>query len=248
TLLYDSDGQEEEAETELKAAAMLAAIREAGAKNAGSEVRAAARVGEGVSILLVDHEDSFVHTLANYFRQTGAAVTTVRAPVGDHAFERVNPDLVVLSPGRGLPRDFACAATIARARARGLPIFGVCLGLQALVEAYGGALLQLAEPMHGKPSRVRVGTEGIIFSGLPKEVTVGRYHSIHADRGSLPDDLVVTAETEDGVVMAVEHRREPVAAVQFHPESIMTLGQNAGMRMIENVVAHLPRRAGVKAA
>ena len=98
------------------------------------------------------------------------------------------------------------------------------------------------------PSRIRVTKPGVIFSGLPKEVTVGRYHSIFADPVRLPDDFVVTAETEDGVIMAFEHKKEPIAAVQFHPESIMTLGQNAGMRMIENVVAHLPRKAKVKAA
>jgi anthranilate synthase len=205
-------------------------------------------VGDGVRILLVDHEDSFVHTLANYFRQTGAKVSTVRTPVPDEAFDRLKPDLVVLSPGPGMPKDFDCKATIDKARARALPIFGVCLGLQALAEAYGGELRQLQEPMHGKPSRIRVNKQGIVFSGLPKEVTVGRYHSIFADPVRLPADFVVTAETEDGVVMAFEHRNEPVAAVQFHPESIMTLGQNAGMRMIENVVAHLPRKAKVKAA
>ena len=248
TLLYDSVPEEEEAETELKASAMLTAVREASAANAGSAVRETARVGDGVRILLVDHEDSFVHTLANYFRQTGATVSTVRSPVPDEVFERIDPDLVVLSPGPGTPTDFDCANTIKRSRQRNLPIFGVCLGLQALAEAYGGELRQLHVPVHGKPSRIRVNKAGIIFSGLPKEVTVGRYHSIFADPVRLPPEFVVTAETDDGVIMAFEHSREPVAAVQFHPESIMTLGQNAGMRMIENVVAHLPRKARIKAA
>ncbi|TIT82205.1 MAG: anthranilate synthase component I, partial [Mesorhizobium sp.] len=114
--------------------------------------------------------------------------------------------------------------------------------------AYGGELRQLYIPMHGKPSRIRVSKPGIIFSGLPKEVTVGRYHSIFADPVRLPDGFVVTAETEDGIIMAFEHRKEPIAAVQFHPESIMTLGHNAGMRIIENIVAHLPRKAKEKAA
>ncbi len=248
TLLYDSDPQEEEAETELKASAMISAIRDARAGNSGSTERSSARVGEGVSILLVDHEDSFVHTLANYFRQTGANVATVRTPVPDEVFDALKPDLVVLSPGPGTPTDFDCAATIKRARKRDLPIFGVCLGLQALAEAYGGELRQLHIPMHGKPSRIRVSKPGVIFSGLPKEITVGRYHSIFADPVRLPDEFTVTAETEDGVIMAFEHRKEPIAAVQFHPESIMTLGQNAGMRMIENVVAHLPRKAKERAA
>ncbi|MER8416979.1 anthranilate synthase [Mesorhizobium sp. M1329] len=248
TLLFDSIPEEEEAETELKASAMLSAIRDAKLGNAASTERSTARVGDGVNILLVDHEDSFVHTLANYFRQTGANVSTVRTPVPDEIFDRLKPNLVVLSPGPGTPKDFDCAATIKRARARDLPIFGVCLGLQALAEAYGGELRQLHIPMHGKPSRIRVSKPGIIFSGLPKEVTVGRYHSIFADPVRLPDGFVVTAETEDGIIMAFEHRKEPIAAVQFHPESIMTLGHNAGMRIIENIVAHLPRKAKEKAA
>ncbi|KUM24975.1 anthranilate synthase [Mesorhizobium loti] len=248
TLLFDSVPEEEEAETELKASAMLSAIRDAKTGNAAGAERTTARVGDGVNILLVDHEDSFVHTLANYFRQTGANVSTVRSPVPEEVFERLKPDLVVLSPGPGTPKDFDCAATIKKARARDLPVFGVCLGLQALAEAYGGELRQLHIPMHGKPSRIRVSKPGIIFSGLPKEVTVGRYHSIFADPVRLPDDFVITAETEDGIIMAFEHRKEPIAAVQFHPESIMTLGHNAGMRIIENIVAHLPRKAKEKAA
>ncbi|TIP09710.1 anthranilate synthase [Mesorhizobium sp.] len=248
TLLFDSIPEEEEAETELKASAMLSAIRDAKSGNTAETERSTARVGDGVNILLVDHEDSFVHTLANYFRQTGANVSTVRTPVPDEVFDRLKPNLVVLSPGPGTPKDFDCAATIKRARARDLPIFGVCLGLQALAEAYGGELRQLHVPMHGKPSRIRVSKPGIIFSGLPKEVTVGRYHSIFADPVRLPDDFIVTAETEEGVIMAFEHRKEPIAAVQFHPESIMTLGHNAGMRIIENIVAHLPRKASEKAA
>ncbi|MGH6763480.1 MAG: anthranilate synthase [Phyllobacterium sp.] len=248
TLLYDSNPDEEEAETELKASAMISAVRDARKGNAVAAEREAAKVGEGLSILLVDHEDSFVHTLANYFRQTGAKVTTVRTPVPDEILDRIKPDLVVLSPGPGTPQDFDCKTTIAKARQRNLPIFGVCLGLQALAEAFGGELRQLHVPMHGKPSRIRITKHGRIFSGLPKEVTVGRYHSIFADPVRLPEEFVVTAETEDGVIMAFEHQKEPIAAVQFHPESIMTLGHNAGMRMIENVVAHLQRRAKEQAA
>jgi len=248
TLLNDSSPEEEEAETELKASAMLSAIRDAKTGNSGKMQRDVASVGKGVSILLVDHEDSFVHTLANYFRQTGATVSTVRTPVPEEIFDRLNPDLVVLSPGPGTPKDFDCKATIKKARARNLPIFGVCLGLQALAEAYGGELRHLALPMHGKPSRIRVLEPGIVFSGLSKEVTVGRYHSIFADPSTLPREFIITAESEDGTIMGIEHAKEPIAAVQFHPESIMTLGGDAGMRMIENVVAHLARKAKTKAA
>lgn len=248
TLLYDSNPEDEEAETELKASALIGAIREAGAPDPAAAKRDSAKVGEGLRILLVDHEDSFVHTLANYFRQTGAEVSTVRTPVPAEIFERIAPDLVVLSPGPGNPSDFDCKGTIARAREHGAAIFGVCLGLQALAEAYGGTLRTLHMPVHGKPSRIRISDPGIIFAGLPAEVTVGRYHSIFADPVRLPKDFNVTAETEDGIVMAFEHRTEPVSAVQFHPESIMSLGGDAGMRMIENIVAALPRRAREKAA
>jgi anthranilate synthase len=248
TLLNDSNPQEEEAETELKASAMIAAIRDAKSANSSASKRDAAKVGSGVKILLVDHEDSFVHTLANYFRQTGATVSTVRSPVAAEVLDRFQPDLVVLSPGPGNPSDFDCKATIKLARSRDLPIFGVCLGLQALAEAYGGELRQLAIPMHGKPSRIRVLEPGLVFSGLGKEVTVGRYHSIFADPSTLPRDFMITAESEDGTIMGIEHTKEPVAAVQFHPESIMTLGGDAGMRMIENVVVHLARRVKTKAA
>lgn len=242
TLLYDSDPDAEEAETELKASAMLSAIRDTSMGNAEGEGRNASKVGEGVRILLVDHEDSFVHTLANYFRQTGAQVTTLRSPVSEQMLEQVDPGLVVLSPGPGRPKDFDCAATIAMARARDLPIFGVCLGQQAITEAYGGELAQLESPMHGKPSRISAKGNSLVFSGLGSEITVGRYHSLYADSAKLPEELRVTAETDDGVIMGIEHISEPVAAVQFHPESIMSLGQDAGMRMIENVVAHLARR------
>lgn len=242
TLLFDSVPEDEEAETELKASAMLTAVREAGQVNEAAATQEAPKVGEGVKILLVDHEDSFVHTLANYFRQTGADVVTYRSPVADSIFHDVDPDLVVMSPGPGNPGDFDCAATIGRARARGLPIFGVCLGLQALTEAFGGSLKQLNVPMHGKPSPITVSQNSLIFSGLENPVTVGRYHSLYADKDTLPGALRVTAETDDGVIMAIEHASEPVAAVQFHPESIMTLDQEAGHRIIANVVERLARR------
>ncbi|MEM9999451.1 MAG: anthranilate synthase component I, partial [Pseudomonadota bacterium] len=170
TLLFDSHPQSEEAETELKASALLAAIRDSAKPNRTGEERAARKVGEGKRILLVDHEDSFVHTLANYFRQTGAEVRTVRTPVPDAVFDDFTPHLVVLSPGPGTPKDFGTRQTVKQARSRDMAVFGVCLGLQALTEAYGGTLRQLNYPMHGKPSRIRIHEPGKVFSGLPKEV------------------------------------------------------------------------------
>ncbi|WP_246785261.1 MULTISPECIES: anthranilate synthase [Bartonella] len=243
TLLYDSIPEEEEKETELKASAMIAAIRDS-AKPLPKAVRQEKeKPGTGVNILLVDHEDSFVHTLANYFRETGAKVTTVRSPVDEKVFETVNPDLVVLSPGPGTPKDFNCEDTINKARARKIPIFGVCLGLQALTEAFGGSLRVLDQPMHGKPSRIHITGKTLLFKDLPKEITVGRYHSIFADPSRLPSEFNVTAETADGVIMAIEHKSQPIAAVQFHPESIMSLGGNVGMAIIENVVSRLIKKA-----
>ena len=239
TVLFDSVPEDEEKETELKASAMRAAIREAANPAAAAATAAVAAPGAKLDVLLVDHEDSFVHTLADYLRRTGATVTTLRSPVADAAFDRLKPDLVVLSPGPGRPSDFDCAATSARARARGIPIFGVCLGLQAITEAFGGRLGQLDLPMHGKPSEIRVSVPGRLFAGLPERFEVGRYHSLYADRATLPADLRVTAETADGVAMAIEHVREPIAAVQFHPESIMTLGGDIGMAIIRNAVAGL---------
>ncbi|MEJ8474042.1 anthranilate synthase component I [Roseibium algae] len=239
TLLYDSVPEDEEAETELKAEAMRAAVREAGLATKTEDKSQKTKPGDGLKILLVDHEDSFVHTLANYFRQTGAEVVTYRSPVADHVFHDVNPDLVVLSPGPGNPKDFDCAATIGRARSRALPIFGVCLGLQALTEALGGELGQLDVPVHGKPSPISISGNSVLFDGLNAPVIVGRYHSLYARRDTLPADFRVTAETEDGVIMGIEHDKEPIAAVQFHPESIMSLDQDAGHKIIENVVTKL---------
>jgi anthranilate synthase len=235
TLLYDSCPEDEEAETELKASAMRSAIRDAARPQNDASAAEAQKPGEGLKILLVDHQDSFVHTLANYFRQTGAEVVTVRTPVADEIFDKVHPDLVVMSPGPGNPQHFGTSETIAKARARKLPIFGVCLGLQAITEAFGGELDQLDVPMHGKPSRIDVEPKGV-FEGLDEQIVVGRYHSLFANRDKLPAELRVTAHTEDGVIMGIEHISEPISAVQFHPESIMSLGGNAGMVMIENVV------------
>lgn len=243
TLLYDSIPDEEEKETELKASALIAAIREAGTAPTVAASVTKEAVGASVKIVLVDHEDSFVHTLANYFRQTGATVKTLRSSKGrgiDPALIAAEkPDLLVMSPGPGNPADFHCTRTIRAARDMGLPIFGVCLGLQAMTEAYGGTLKRLDTPYHGKPSKVTASANSLLFGGLPSEIVVGRYHSLHADPAHLPEAFRVTAETEDGVIMAIEHRDEPLAAVQFHPESIMSLSDDAGHVIVENAIRGL---------
>jgi anthranilate synthase len=239
TLLYDSDPEAEEAETRLKAAAMFTAIRGQPKTIVSPSTLSAAPAGDVRKVLLVDHEDSFVHTLANYIRTTGAKVVTMRPDLaraelrqgGDH-------DVVVLSPGPGRPSDFAMAETLDLAVRRRLPVFGVCLGLQGIVEYFGGSLAVLDVPVHGKPSLVRV-SGGRLMRDLPSEFTVGRYHSLFARRSTLPAEIVVTAETADGVIMAIEHVRLPIAAVQFHPESVMTLQDEIGMPIIASAISAL---------
>ena len=236
TLLWDSEPDEEESETELKASAFLDALR---------RPRSAATAGVAASapsdrrVLLVDHLDSFVHTLANYLRQTGATVVTRRAGFPTEEISADDFDLIVLSPGPGRPDDFSIGPVVRATLDAGLPLFGVCLGLQGIVEYFGGELGQLATPMHGKPSAIRV-VGGQLLDGLPKEFRAGRYHSLFAHRSEVPDALEVTAVSlDDDIVMAVEHRELPVAAVQFHPESIMSLDDGVGLALIRNAVDRL---------
>ena len=233
TLLWDSDPVAEEEETELKASAFLDALR---LPRRTSDIPTFAVAEEKKNVLLVDHMDSFVHTLANYLRQTGADVITQRAgfPLGD--LSRLHPDLLVLSPGPGTPSDFAISDTIEAALDLKIPIFGVCLGLQAVVEFFGGTLTQLKTPMHGKASPIQV-TGGHLFAGLPTEFRAGRYHSLYAQKDTVPASLEVTATSaDDDVVMAVEHKSLPIKAVQFHPESIMSFDDEIGLRLVRNAI------------
>jgi anthranilate synthase len=240
TLLWESDPEAEELETRDKAAAFLDAIRQPRPESVVARERAERPVASS-RVLLVDHQDSFVHTLANYLRQGGADVMTLRAGFPEDELDRLAPDLVVLSPGPGRPEDFDCSATIAACLARDLPVFGVCLGLQALVEHLGGKLDTLPTPTHGKPSVVRI-VGGRLLTELPNTFTAGRYHSLHAPATALPSGLVATAFSDDGIVMAVEHDHLPVAGVQFHPESIMSAEDGVGVRLVRGVVEKLGQR------
>ena len=238
TLLVDSDPEAEEEETRLKAAALLDAIARPDPPPRPAADGGAEGPGAGRTVLMVDHRDSFVHTLAAYFRETGAEVVTLRAGFAPDRIDGIAPDLVVLSPGPGVPSDFGVADTIDAALARGLPLFGVCLGLQGIVEYFGGRLGALGYPVHGKPSTIRR-RGGRLLANLPERFEAGRYHSLYGEREGLPECLEITADTEDGVIMAVEHRTLPVAAVQFHPESILTLGGEVGRRLVHEVVERL---------
>ncbi len=234
TLLYDSDPDEEERETYLKARALLEAL--SGADDAAPETgrpAATERPGDGLTVLVVDHEDSFVNTLADYFRQQGAAVTTLRYGFPETMLDEIGPDLVVLSPGPGRPADFDCAALLTALAARRLPTFGVCLGLQAMVEHAGGELALLPEPAHGKPGFVKV-SGGELFAGLPDEITGARYHSLYATADQV-HGFEITALLDD-VVMAIEDPVNRRWAVQFHPESILTAAGRRGHQIIANVL------------
>ncbi|MGB3295980.1 MAG: anthranilate synthase [Phormidesmis sp.] len=241
TVLYDSDPASEEQETLVKAAAMMQTLREASviSQPALSPLvpePAISSPAVPVKIVLIDHEDSFVHTLANYLRQTGANVTTWRHGFPQHRLETERPDLVVLSPGPGSPSDFNLAQTIMACVRCNIPMFGVCLGLQGIVEAFGGKLGVLSVPQHGKASLISVVADSVLFENLPRHFEAGRYHSLHALPQQMPSELTITARSADDVVMAIEHKTLPIAAVQFHPESIMTLANNTGLTIIHNVV------------
>ncbi|MCJ8280496.1 MAG: gamma-glutamyl-gamma-aminobutyrate hydrolase family protein, partial [Rivularia sp. ALOHA_DT_140] len=170
-------------------------------------------------------------------RHTGSSVKTLRHGFDEKVFDTEKPDLVVLSPGPGKPSDFKVPQTVKACMSRNIPVFGVCLGLQGIVEAFGGELGVLDYPQHGKPSRIEVTeSNSVVFKDLPESFTVGRYHSLFALVQKFPQQLKVTAMSEDNVIMAVEHQTLPIAAVQFHPESIMTLAGDVGLAMIKNVV------------
>ncbi len=238
TLLIDSVPEDEEEETYIKAAALVKAVE----FNKAQKVelpKEELKSGVGKKILFVDHEDSFVHTLADYFRQTGASVVTLRSNQAQKVLmsEETGFDLIVLSPGPGRPEQFDLNLTIKLSIEKGIPIFGVCLGLQGLVEYFGGKLGQLDYAWHGKSSRINADSTGKLFAGLSEAFYVGRYHSLYA--AEVPECLKVTAVSEDNVVMAVEHRELPISAVQFHPESIMTLKENNGLKLVENVLSAL---------
>ncbi|WP_407148226.1 anthranilate synthase component I [Bradyrhizobium sp. ORS 86] len=231
TCLFDSDPAAEDRECQVKAAALFQALRGDPPKPLSDFAPDA--TGSGKNVLLIDHDDSFVHMLADYFRQVGANVTVVRHVHAQEMLKRAGWDLLVLSPGPGRPEDFGIAKTIGTALEKNLPIFGVCLGVQAIGEYFGGQLGQLGQPAHGRPSRVQV-RGGRLMRNLPNEIVIGRYHSLFVERDSVPDVLTVTATTEDGVAMVIEHKTLPVAGVQFHPESLMSLGGEVGLRIVEN--------------
>lgn len=183
-------------------------------------------------IVLIDNYDSFSY---NLYQLAGSIYPDIRVIRNDkitvEELERMKPAALLLSPGPGRPEDAGICIDVIRRLGRRIPILGVCLGHQAICTAYGGQVSYARRPMHGKTSQIRTKPDSVLFAGLPPEIPVGRYHSLAAVKETLPPELAVTAETEDGEIMAVEHRSDPVYGVQFHPESILTPD---GKRMISN--------------
>lgn len=173
-------------------------------------------------VLMIDNYDSFTYNLVQYLRILGAEVLVHRNDVLTTAQAlALAPTHVVISPGPGTPRDAGCSIDIIRAFAGRAPVLGVCLGHQALVEAWGGRVCAAMSLMHGKTSSVTHDGRGV-FAGLPQPFEAGRYHSLAVGRDELPEALEMTAHTEDGEVMGVRHRELPLEGVQFHPESVLT--------------------------
>jgi anthranilate synthase component II len=173
-----------------------------------------------VKVLMLDNYDSFTYNLVHLLEELGAEVVTVRndAITPDEAVA-LAPDRLVVSPGPGRPGDAGVSVELIRRLGPSTRTLGVCLGHQAIVEAFGGEVGQARALLHGKSSLVTHDGSGV-FAGLPEEVEVGRYHSLAAT--TVPDDLVVTSRTDDGEVMGVRHVAYPVEGVQFHPESVLT--------------------------
>ena len=186
------------------------------------------------SVLVVDNHDSFVHTLVGYLHELGAGTELVEA-------DAIEPDAaasvvaryrgVLVSPGPGTPaRAGASVAVVRAAAAAGIPLLGVCLGHQAIAEAYGAAVTHAPELMHGMTSLVEHDASPL-YAGLPSPFTATRYHSLAIVADTLPPELVVTSRTDSGVIMGISHRTAPIQGVQFHPEAVLTQG---GHRLLGN--------------
>ena len=183
-------------------------------------------------ILLIDNYDSFSYNLYQLIGSINPDIKVVRNDqMTIEEIRALKPERIILSPGPGFPKDAGICIEAAKELGKEIPIFGVCLGHQAICEAFGATVSYASQLMHGKQSMVTLDTDCPIFKGMKKTIPAARYHSLAALKDTLPAELKVTAESEDGEVMAVEHTKYPVFGVQFHPESVMTPD---GRVMIEN--------------
>lgn len=183
-------------------------------------------------VVIIDNYDSFTY---NLYQMVGALAADVTVIYNDQMrpseMETLRPSHIIISPGPGRPKDAGVCEEAIRHFAGKLPLLGICLGHQAICEAFGATITYAKALMHGKQSMVHIANGSPVFRGLPPLLTAGRYHSLAADRATLPDELLVVAEMDDGEVMGVKHRDADVYGLQFHPESILTPD---GARIIEN--------------
>ena len=174
-----------------------------------------------MKILLLDNYDSFTYNLAHLVKELGAEVDVLRNDKFELE-ELEKYDKIILSPGPGIPEEAGLLLEVIRTYAGRKPILGVCLGEQAIGQAFGGKLTNLSEVFHGIQTNVKIKNKDYIFSGLPTEIPVGRYHSWVVDTEGFPEELVITAISSEGQIMALKHREYDVHGIQFHPESVLT--------------------------
>jgi anthranilate synthase component 2 len=183
-------------------------------------------------ILLIDNYDSFSYNLYQLIGEINPDIKVIRNDeMTVEEIAKLAPSHIILSPGPGRPEDAGIIIEAAKTLGRTIPLLGVCLGHQAICSAFGATVTYAKQLMHGKQSIAKLDTKSTLFRGCPQEAPVARYHSLAADAATLPEELIVTAQTADGEVMAVEHREYPIYGVQFHPESILTPD---GSRMLRN--------------
>ena len=184
-------------------------------------------------ILMIDNFDSFTYNLVQYLEMGGAEVTVYRNnAITVDEMAALSPSGIVISPGPGRPASAGVSMDAIRAFSGKVPVLGVCLGHQSIAEAFGGTIIRAKAVMHGKVSEVETDGEGV-FSGIASPMKAMRYHSLAVDEASLPQELLVTARTDDGEIMGIRHRDHPTEGIQFHPESIMT---TTGKRLIRNFI------------
>ena len=181
-------------------------------------------------VLVIDNYDSFVYNLVQYLGELGAEPMIWRHDALDlDDVERIAPDGILISPGPGTPDDAGLSNVLIAEWSARVPVFGVCLGMQCMGQVFGGDVVRAPEIVHGKTSLVRHSGAGV-FAGLPNPLEATRYHSLIVQRSTLPDVLEITAETDDGLIMGLRHKTLDVEGVQFHPESILTVGGHDMMR------------------
>ena len=188
-------------------------------------------------ILLIDNYDSFSYNLYQLIGEIEPDIRVIRNDeMTVEEIRALKPDRIILSPGPGRPEDAGVIIAVAKELGKEIPILGVCLGHQAICAAYGATVTYAKELMHGKQSDVSFDTKSLLFKGCPEHAKVARYHSLAADADTMPDCLKITATTDDGEIMAVEHKEYPIYGVQLHPESIMTPD---GKQMLYNFIMTL---------